>query len=117
MTLFGTLSLFFVTITPALGGMFLILAIATASRGYAQGLSQPVMFGILARAVDPALQGTAIGLRTTSNRFATVVVPLIMGFVADAVGIEQSFYVIGGFLIVCCGIVALFIKRIADFRT
>ena len=115
--IFAAMSLFCVTITPGLGGIFVLLLLATAGRGYAQGLSQPVMFGILARAVDPALQGTAIGLRTTSNRFATVVVPLIMGFVADAVGIEQSFYVIGGFLIVCCGIVALFIKRIADFRT
>ena len=115
--IFGTLSLFFVTITPALGGMFLILAIATASRGYAQGLSQPVMFGILARAVDPSLQGTSIGLRTTSNRFATVLVPLIMGIVADAVGIAYSFYLVGGTLIAGCLVLALFVRRIPDFRT
>jgi MFS family permease len=115
--IFATMSLFCVTITPGLGGIFVLLLLATAGRGYAQGLSQPVMFGILARAVDPALQGTSIGLRTTSNRFATVVVPLIMGVVADAVGIEQSFYVIGGFLIACCGIVALFVNRIPDFKT
>jgi MFS family permease len=115
--IFAVMSIFCVTMTPGLGGIFVLLMLATAGRGYAQGLSQPVMFGILSRAVDPSLQGTAIGLRTTSNRFATVVVPLIMGFVADAVGIEQSFYMIGGFLIVCCGIVALTVNRIPDFRT
>ncbi|MDX1484702.1 MAG: MFS transporter [Alphaproteobacteria bacterium] len=115
--IFAAMSLFCVTITPGLGGIFALLVVATAGRGYAQGLSQPVMFGILARAVAPNLQGTSIGLRTTSNRFATVIVPLVMGVVADAVGIEQSFYVIGGFLIACCGVVALFVRRIPDFRS
>ncbi|MCH8917580.1 MAG: MFS transporter [Alphaproteobacteria bacterium] len=115
--IFAAMSIVCVTMTPGLGGIFVLLLLATAGRGYAQGLSQPVMFGILSRAVNPALQGTAIGLRTTSNRFATVVVPLIMGFVTDAVGIEQSFYVIGGILMVSCGFVALFVKRIPDFRT
>jgi MFS family permease len=115
--LFGGLSLTFVTLTPALGGIFILLAIATAGRGYSQGLSQPVMFGILARAVEPSLQGTSIGLRTTSNRFATVIVPLVMGVVADAVGIAYSFYLVGGTLIACCFILALFVRRIPDFRT
>ncbi len=115
--IFASISIACVSITPALGGIFVILALATFGRGYAQGLSQPVMFGILARAVDPALQGTSIGLRTTSNRLATVLVPLVMGIAADAVGIEQSFYWTGGVLIGCCAIVALFVNRIPNFRT
>ena len=49
--------------------------------------------------------------------FAAVLVPFIMGFVADAVGIKNSFYVCGGFLILCCIIVALFIRRIPGFKT
>jgi len=114
---FGVISLFCVTITPALGGIFVLLAIATAGRGYAQGLSQPVMFGILARAVSPSQQGTSIGLRTTSNRLATVIVPLVMGVTADAVGIAYSFYLVGGILIACCGILAIFVRSIPDFRT
>ncbi len=115
--LFATLSITFVSIPPLLGGIFVLLMLATFGRGYAQGLSQPVMFGILARAVDPRLQGMSIGLRTTSNRAATVLVPLVMGIVADAVGIEQSFYWTGGVLIASCAIVALFVRRIPDFRT
>ena len=115
--MFASMSIACVSITPALGGIFAILMLATFGRGYAQGLSQPVMFGILARAVDPALQGTSIGLRTTSNRLATVLVPLVMGIVADAVGIEKSFYWTGGVLIGCCAIVPLFVNRIPNFRT
>ena len=114
---FAVVSLAFVSITPVLGGIFVLLIIATAGRGFAQGLTQPVMFGILARAVDSSVQGTSIGLRATSNRLSSVVVPFAMGFVADAIGIKNSFYVCGGVLIVCCVIVALFIRRMPDFRT
>jgi MFS family permease len=114
---FVVMSLVFVSITPILGGIFILLTIATFARGFAQGLTQPVMFGILARAVDSSVQGTSIGLRTTSNRLAAVVVPFAMGIVADWVGIENSFYVCGGVLICLCGIVAVFIRRSSDFRT
>jgi MFS family permease len=114
---FVAASLAFVSITPMLGGIFVLLAIATFGRGFAQGLTQPVMFGILSRAVDSSVQGASIGLRTTSNRLAAVVVPLLMGFVAEWVGIENSFYICGGILIVCTVGVALFIHRMPDFRT
>jgi MFS family permease len=114
---FVATSLAFVSITPMLGGIFVLLAIATFGRGFAQGLTQPVMFGILSRAVDSSVQGASIGLRTTSNRLAAVVVPLLMGFVAEWVGIENSFYICGGILIVCTVGVALFIHRMPDFRT
>jgi len=114
---FAVVSLAFVSITPVLGGVFVLLIIATTGRGFAQGLTQPVMFGILARAVESSVQGASIGLRTTSNRLSAVLVPFVMGFVADMVGIKNSFYVCGGFLIACCIIVALFVRRIPGFRT
>jgi MFS family permease len=114
---FVVVSLAFVSITPVLGGIFVLLLIATTGRGFAQGLTQPVMFGILARAVDTSVQGTSIGLRTTGNRLSAVLVPFVMGFVADWVGIENSFYVCGGVLIACGVTVALLVRRIPDFRT
>jgi len=114
---FVIVSLAFVSITPVLGGIFVLLVVATTGRGFAQGLTQPVMFGVLARAVDPGVQGASIGLRTTSNRLSAAFIPFVMGLVADRVGIENSFYVCGGFLIASCLIVALFIRRIPDFRT
>ncbi len=117
MLLFVALSLTFVTITPLLGGIFGLLALATAMRGFAQGLTQPVMFGILARAVTVKQQGISIGLRTTANRLASILVPVAMGIVADAVGIEASFLIIGGTLIALCGVAALVVRRIPGLQT
>jgi sugar phosphate permease len=114
---FVVMSLAFVSITPILGGIFALLAVATFVRGYAQGLSQPVMFGILSRAVSRTEQGTSIGLRTTSNRFASMIVPAIMGVVAELVGVQASFFWIGGTLISLCLIVAVFVHRIPGFKS
>lgn len=114
---FIVVSLAFVSITPLLGGIFVLLIIATTGRGFAQGLTQPVMFGILARAVDSSVQGTSIGLRTTSNRLSAVLVPFVMGFVADWVGIQNSFYVCGGVLIACAITVAFFVRCRDNIQT
>lgn len=114
---FVVMSLFCVSITPALGSVLVLLGIATFGRGYAQGLSQPVMFGILSRSVGRSEQGTSIGLRTTSNRLASLIVPAVMGVVAERVGIRDSFFWIGGTLIVLCLGVALFVRRLPGFRT
>jgi MFS family permease len=114
---FVVTSIFFVTITPLLGGLFALLVIATFGRGFAQGLTQPVIFGILSRAVDSTVQATSIGLRTTSNRLAAVIVPLVMGFVAEHVGVIDSFYICGGALIGLTFCVALYVRRLPDFRS
>jgi MFS family permease len=110
-------SIAFVSITPVLGGIFVLLAIATFGRGFAQGLTQPVIFGILSRAVDSSVQGTSVGLRTTSNRAASVIVPLVMGFVVEHVGLTNSFYVCGGALIAITLGIALYVRRLPDFRS
>jgi MFS family permease len=110
-------SIAFVSITPILGGIFVLLVIATFGRGFAQGLTQPVIFGILARAVDQSVQATSIGLRTTGNRLAAVVVPLAMGFVVEHVGLINAFYVCGGVLILCTLAIALVVRRLPDFRS
>lgn len=114
---FVVASIAFVSVTPLLGGLFVLLVIATFGRGFAQGLTQPVIFGILSRAVDSSVQGTSIGLRTTSNRAASVLVPLVMGYVAEHVGIIDSFYVCGGALIALTLGVALYVRRLPDFRS
>lgn len=111
------LSLFFISITPFLGGIFILLLIASAFRGSSQGLSQPVMFAILSRAVSKREQGLSIGLRTTANRLATMMIPPIMGFIVEFSSIEMSFVIMGGLLIALCGVVGLIIRRIPGFKT
>lgn len=111
------LSLFFISVTPFLGGIFILLLIASGFRGSSQGLSQPVMFAILSRAVSKREQGLSIGLRTTANRLATMMIPPIMGLVVELSSIEMSFVIVGGLLIALCGVVGLIIRRIPGFKT
>jgi len=115
--LFAAASIFFISITPLLGGILVLLFIASALRGGAQGLSQPVMFSILSRAVGANEQGMSIGLRTTANRLATMIVPVIMGTLADTIGLEESFIIVGGFLVLSCALVGLIVRRIPGFST
>ncbi|MCH7543858.1 MAG: MFS transporter [Proteobacteria bacterium] len=115
--LFAAASIFFISITPVLGGILVLLFIASALRGGCQGLSQPVMFSILSRAVGANEQGMSIGLRTTANRLATMIVPVIMGALADTIGLEASFIIVGGFLVLSCALLGLIIRRIPGFST
>ncbi len=111
------LSLFFIAITPLLGGVFILLLIASAVRGSSQGISQPVMFAILSRAVSRREQGMSIGLRTTANRLSSMMIPPMMGYLVEATSIEASFYILGGGLIALCAVVGLVIRRIPGFKT
>ena len=58
------------------------------------GMSQPLMISIIAKSSGNR-QGRAVGLRTTTNRLIQVIVPITMGGLTQAVGIEWSFFVTG----------------------
>ena len=113
---FVAFSLLSVCVTPYLGGSMVLLFLFSALRGNAQGLSQPVMFAILSRAVDSREQGRSIGLRTTANRLATMVVPPAMGMLVDGFGLESSFLWVGVILVGACGVVALAVRRLPGFE-
>jgi predicted MFS family arabinose efflux permease len=115
--LFIAMSIAFVSITPFLGGLLALLFAASALRGWGQGLSQPVMFSILSRAVTREQQGRSIGLRSTANRLASMGVPPLMGIAVDWVGLELAFAVTGGVLIGLAAILGLVISRIRGFKT
>lgn len=82
-----------IVITPLIGQFLTLLVVASALRGIAQGVSQPLMFSILGRA--SSRHGASVGLRNATVRLASIITPAAMGFVAQAWGIEASFYVIG----------------------
>jgi MFS family permease len=89
-----------IAITPLLGGLFSLLVLAAAVRGLAQGLSQPLVYSLLGRAVPPAMHGASVGLRNAVTRLASIVTPVVMGVAAEAWGIEASFYVTGAALLI-----------------
>lgn len=92
-------SIFLVYATPLFGSVLVVLAAAIAVRGFAQGASQPVMYTILSNAVNRETQATAIGLRATGNRVAGVVLPIVMGLIAEFWGLNATFFVTGALLL------------------
>jgi MFS family permease len=96
------LAIFLICATPFLGGIFVLLLLAQVARGWLQGVVQPMMFSIQAKAVGRYRQGSIVGLRQTMNRLATIVVPPIMGAIADGWGASESFVVLGAVLLLLC---------------
>src|SRR4029077_2901615 len=89
------LSIILICGTPFLGGIFVLLLVAQAARGWLQGVVQPMMFSVQAKAVGRYRQGAVVGLRQTMNRLSAIVIPPTMGMIADRWGAAESFLILG----------------------
>lgn len=107
------LGIVFICITPLLA-TYLLLQIAMFLRSAANGLAQPLVITLVLRGAGKANQGKAIGLRGTANRVASILSPLAMGAIAEAVGLEVSFYVIGAFATLLMAGIAIYLWRRPD---
>ena len=105
------LSIVLICVTPFLGGIFLLLFLAQAARGWLQGVVQPLMFSVQAKAVGRYRQGSVVGLRQTMNRLAAIVIPPVMGMIADRWGAGESFVILGALLLLLSVPVALITRR------
>jgi MFS family permease len=99
--------------TP-LFGSYLLLQMAMFLRSGANGLAQPLVITLVLRGAGRENQGKAIGLRGTANRIASILSPLAMGAIAEAVGLERSFYVVGALVSVVMIGVAIYLWRRPD---
>jgi sugar phosphate permease len=99
-----------ISITPLVGHALLLLIAAAAVRGAAQGMSQPLMYSILGRAVPPTMHGTGVGLRHAVTRFASMLIPAGMGLAAEVWGLEASFYIVGAVLLLVAAAIAFFTR-------
>jgi fucose permease len=106
-------SIVFVTITP-LFTEFVPLLILAALYGAGVGIGFPTLLSLLSNAVDPHVQGMSVGLRTTVNRVASLVVPVVMGGIAEIWNIKTSFFVVGCVLMIIVAATAYFIWRNPD---
>jgi MFS family permease len=84
-------------LTP-LFGIYPLLVAAMVVRGFTLGISQPLLISLTAKGAGRGAQGTAVGLRNTLNRMAQLVLPIIMGAIAEVVGLGPSFLVMAGVL-------------------
>ena len=83
-----------ICITP-LFGTFVVFAIVLAMRNFISGIHQPLVISLMLKTSGADAQGRAIGLRSTANRITAIGAPVLMGAVAELIGIEASFYVMG----------------------
>jgi predicted MFS family arabinose efflux permease len=68
-------------------------------------MSQPLMYSILSNEIASNRHGSSVGLRNAVVRLGSIITPAVMGVVAEAYGIEASFYVIGAaFLLITMGL-------------
>jgi MFS family permease len=96
--------------TPLFGSYFL-LQIAMFLRSGANGLAQPLVITLVLRGAGRENQGKAVGLRGTANRVASIVSPLMMGVIAEAIGLERSFYVVGALVSAAMIGIAIYLWR------
>lgn len=107
------LSILFICATPFLGGVFVLLLLAQVGRGWLQGVVQPIMFSVQAKAVGRYRQGSVVGLRQTMNRLAQIAIPPAMGLIADWWSLTASFVVFGAFLLLACIPIIGLTRRVA----
>lgn len=116
LVIFTTLAIALIAATPLLGGIFALLMLAQIVRGALQGVIQPIMFSIQAKSVGRDQQGAVVGLRQTMNRIAAIIVPPLMGMIADMTSVANSFLILGAVLLGACGLLALGARHVPKYE-
>ena len=107
------LSILLIAATPLLGGIFALLLLSQALRGWLEGVIQPVILSVQARAVGRHQQGAVVGLRQTGQRLTSIMVPPLIGGIADRWGATESFVIFAAFMLLLCVPLALITRRAA----
>lgn len=105
-------SILLIAATPLLGGVFALLLLCQLARGWLEGVIQPLVLSVQARTVGRHQQGAVVGLRQTGQRLTSILIPPIMGGIADRWGVSESFFILGALMLLLCAPVALVIRRI-----
>src|SRR3954452_19092342 len=106
------ISILLIPATPLLGGVFALLLVCQMARGWLEGVIQPVILSVQARAVGRHQQGAVVGLRQTGQRLSSILIPPVMGGIADRFGTSDSFLIYAAFMLPLCGLLAFVIRRL-----
>ena len=107
------LSILLIAITPLLGGIVTLLLLTQIVRGWLEGVIQPVILSVQARAAGRHQQGAVVGLRQTGQRLTSILIPPLMGAIADRWGVSESFVILGALMLLLCVPLALVTRRAA----
>src|SRR5437764_3339643 len=105
------LSILLIAATPLLGGLFSLLLLFQIARGWLEGVIQPVILSVQARAVGRHQQGAVVGLRQTGQRLTSIAIPPLMGAIADHWGVSESFFILGAMMLLLCVPLGLLTRR------
>jgi MFS family permease len=108
------LSILLIALTPLLGGILALLLLFQVVRGWLEGVIQPLVLSVQARAAGRHQQGAVVGLRQAGQRFTSIVIPPLMGGLADSSGVSESFFILGSFMLLLCVPLALIIRRVGQ---
>ena len=86
-------------------------------RGWLEGVIQPLVLSVQARAVGRHQQGAVVGLRQTGQRLISIAIPPIMGGIADRWGVSESFFILGALMLLLCFPLALIVRRVGRLRS
>jgi MFS family permease len=111
------LSILLIAMTPLLGGILALLLAFQVMRGWLEGVIQPVVLSVQARAAGRHQQGAVVGLRQTGQRLTSIVIPPLMGAIADRWGVNDSFVILGAIMLLLCLPLALLIRRFGRRRS
>jgi MFS family permease len=86
-------------------------------RGWLEGVIQPVVLSVQAQAVGRHQQGAVVGLRQTGQRLISIMIPPLMGGIADRWGVSESFFILGALMLLLCVPFGLIIRRLGRIRS
>src|SRR6516165_947708 len=101
----------------AFGGLFALLLLFQVIRGWLEGVIQPLVLSVQARAVRRHQQGAVVGLRQTGQRLTSIAIPPLMGGIADRWGVSESFFILGALMLLLCFPLALIVRRVGRLRS
>ena len=70
-----------------------------------------------ARAVGRHQQGAVVGLRQTDQRLTSIMIPPLMGGIADRWGVSESFFILWALMLLLCGPLAVIVRRVGRLRS
>jgi sugar phosphate permease len=106
----------FIEITPLIT-VFVAFGLVLAFRAVFHGIQQPLVISLILSTTEPDEQGKAIGLRATANRITSIGTPIAMGAIADWLGLQYAFYVIGFIATAMILLMTLYIARHPEIHT
>jgi hypothetical protein len=104
------LSMLSIAATPLLGAWFGLLLFQFA-RGWLEGVIQPVILPVQARAVGCHRQGAVVGLRQTGQWLSSILIPPRMSGISRPLRNEPKLSNLPAFMLSLCGLLALIIRR------